>query len=121
MGAVTKHRDGMLAERSQDELAHLALGNGLVGFRVYDLPEKMIFGDMLHVALGEAFPRNPGTHGLGQTVVVGAYDMHATFDLRLQSGRTRLAAEQADAKRALLPIEAHLLADLAYMQCIRRR
>ena len=46
MGAVTKHRDGMFAERSQDELAHLALGNGLVGLTGAILAQYQGFADL---------------------------------------------------------------------------
>ena len=119
--AIAQNRDSLLVERGEDQLAHLAIGNRLAGFRIYHFPQEMILSDRLHVALTKALARHARAHDLGQTVVVRANDMHTGFDFGLKTRRARLSAEQTDAQRGGLPVVAHLLADFANMHGIGRR
>ena len=48
--AIAKHRNGMLAKRREHELALFAVGHRLASLRVDDLPQEVVFGDMLHIA-----------------------------------------------------------------------
>ena len=111
----------MLAKRREHELTFFAVGHRLAGLRVDDLPQEVVFGDVLHVAAREALARNARAHDLGQAIVVGAHDVHAALDFSLQGRRARLAAEQADAQGALLPIDAHLLAHFAHVHGVAWR
>ena len=81
----------------------------------------MVLGYVLHIALGKALARHARAHDLGQPVVVGAYDVHAALDFRLERRRAGLAAEKPDAQRRLLPIEAHLFPHLANVKRVSGR
>ena len=118
---VAKHRDAFFVERRQNELAHLAFRHGLAGHRVDDLPQEMVLGYVLHIALSKALARHARPHDLGQPVVVGAHDVHAVLDFRLERRRAGLAAEKPDAQRRLLPIVAHLFPHLANMERVGGR
>ena len=121
MRAITQNRNSLLVERGEDQLAHLAIGNRLAGFRVNHFPQEMILGDVLHIAFSKALARHARSHDLGQAVIVRANDMHTGFDFGLETRRARLSAEQTDAQRGGLPVVAHLLADFADMHGVRRR
>ncbi len=119
--AVAQHGDGLLVERREHELAHLALAHRLAGLGVDDLPQEMVLGDMLHVAAGQALARHARAHDLGQAVVVGTHDVHALLDLGLEARRARLAPEQAHAQRGRLPVESEPLPHLAHVQGVGGR
>lgn len=86
-----------MVERRQDELAHLPFRHRLSRCRIDDLPQEMVLGDVLHVALGEALARDARAHHLGQAVVIGTYDMHAALDFRLER-RRQARRRKADAR-----------------------
>ena len=57
----SEERNAPFVERRQNELAHLPFRHWLSRCRIDDLPQEMILGDVLHVALGEALsPETPG-------------------------------------------------------------
>ncbi len=58
--SVAKHGDGLLIERSEDELAHLSVCNRSPGLRIDDLPKEVIFRNMLLKALGQTLAGDPG-------------------------------------------------------------
>lgn len=85
VGAVAQHGNALLAKGREHELPHLALAHRLAGFRIDDLPQEVILGDVLLVALGQTLAGDPRPHDLGEAVVVGADDVHAPLDLGFQA------------------------------------
>ena len=50
----------MLAKRREHELALFAVGHRLASLRVNDLPQEVVFGDMLHRGLRGTRPKRLG-------------------------------------------------------------
>lgn len=95
--AVAQHGKHLLVQRRENQFAVLAVGHRFAGLRVDHFPQEMILVDMLHIAAGQAFSGYAGAHHFGQTVIIGADDVHAAFNFVLQMLRARFAAEQAHA------------------------
>src|ERR1700694_3355465 len=118
--AIAEHRQCLLGERRDDELARLALGDRPPAAGVDDLEEKMVLPavqPVLRLALdGYARP-----HDLGQAINVDRLQAKPDLDLAPHGLAPWLGAEQPDLELALLEVGAGALGDLGDVERIRGR
>src|ERR1019366_10409173 len=77
--AIANHGHGLLAKRSQDQLAFVAIRTGLAGLQVNDLGIEIIFEDV-GPSLALAFHGHPRADDFGQAVNVVGLDAAVRFD-----------------------------------------
>src|SRR6266545_4045297 len=117
---VAEHRQRLLRERREDELARLAVADRLERLRVHALDDEVILLDV-HAGARAALARDAGADHLGEAVVVEGEDAEATLDLEPHLLGPRLAAEVAEAERQGARGEPLRARDLRDVEGVRRR
>jgi hypothetical protein len=105
-GAVADDREGLLGERGEDKLPHLAIGKDFAGHGVDDLGVEVILPDVQAVLGLDAFVGDAGAHDLGEAVDVDRMHVEGLFDLGPHGVGPGLRAEDADLKRAFARVAA---------------
>ena len=93
-GAVADHRQRLLGERGEDQLALLAVGHRLAGRRVDHLDQEVVLVDVQAV-LVPAFVGDARADDLRQPVDVAGRHARALLDLGARLVGPRLGAEQS--------------------------
>ena len=105
-GAVADDRHGFLDQGGEDQLAFLAVGQGLEAFHIDDLRVEVILPDGGAVLGLDAFLGHAGADDLGQAVDVHGVDAETRLDFLAHGIGPGLGAEDADAQRTGRGIDA---------------
>src|SRR5213079_1190470 len=95
--AIAQQRQRFLRQRREDELADIAVVDGLAALRIDDLDEKVILAHVRAVTRLDALERDARAHHLRQAVDVDGFQPETRLDLLSEPLRPRLAAEDAGA------------------------
>ena len=112
--AVADHRQRLLGQRGEDQLAFLAVGQHRAGLGVDDLGVEMVLPDHRAVLGLDAFAGHARAHHFAQAVDVHRVQPGAHLDVVAHRLGPRLGAEDADLQRAGARVQAlahHLLDD----------
>src|SRR5690349_10367671 len=104
--AVADHRQRLLGERREDELALGAVGQHGAGVGIDDLGIEVILPDDGAVLRLDALARDTGSHDLGEAVDVDRIDAGLRLDVLSHRLGPRLGAEDADLEARRRRIDA---------------
>ena len=106
LGAVADHRQGLLGQAGEHELALGPVGQHLAGQRVDDLRVEVVLPDVEPVAGLARLAGDPGPDQLGQPEQVHRLELAAGLDRCAHRKRPRLGPEDADPQAGVVGVHA---------------